>query len=93
MKKKDPCNMKWVYLMLIGSIVFSIAGAVFWSLAKQYDDHFDTYLTLAVVFMSLVVFVSCICPLIYYFVTQRNAKCRKLRAKLNKNVRYLYVYL
>jgi len=93
-KKGDPCSVKWSYAVLIGGVVFGIAAGIFWALVANWDGEddaqFHTYLTLAIIFGSLFIVVGLICPLIYYFVTQSNAKCRKLRA--SKNVGYVYVY-
>ena len=90
MKKSDPCNMKWVYIILTGQIVFSIVGGVFYSLAISNEDNdtFYTYLTLSIVCWSLLALFF-IAPVIYYMITQGNPKCRKLRSKLNRGVRYM----
>jgi len=91
-KKGDPCSVKWSYAILIGGVVFGIATGIFWALVANWDGdddaQFNTYLTLAIIFGSLFTIVGLICPLIYYFVTQNNAKCRRLRA--GKNVVYVY---
>jgi len=85
--------MKWVYIILIGQIVFSIAGGVFWAIStsNEGNDSFYTYFTLSIICLSLSALFS-IASLVYYMITQANPKCRKLRAKLNRGVRYVYVY-
>ena len=94
-KKSDPCGVKWSYAILIGGVVFGALAGIFWAIVSNWDDEddaqFNTYLTLAIIFGSLFIVVGLICPLIYYFVTQSNAKCRKLRSRINKNVRYIYL--
>jgi len=83
--------MKWVYIILIGQIVFSIAAGVFYYLATSNEDNdtFYTYFTLTIICGSLLALFF-IAPIIYYMITQANPKCRKLRAKLNRGVRYRY---
>ena len=84
--------MKWVYIILTGQIVFAMAGGLFWALATSNEDNdtFYTYFTLSTVCLSLVTLFF-IAAIVYYMITQANPKCRKLRAKLNRGVRYRYV--
>jgi len=92
MKKSDPCNMKWYYIILIGQLVFAMAGGVFWTIAAHNEDNdtFYTYFTLSIICLSLLT-IFFIALLVYYMITQSYPKCRKLRAKLNKGVRYIYI--
>ena len=91
-KDQDPCKMIWIYIILISIFVFFVVGAILWSLAERHvddDSAYNAYLYSAIVCIALGMFMGSIAPIIYYYVTQANPKCRKLRAKANRNY-YMY---